>query len=525
MTVSLVEIFAAARAHAAPLAAESAGYLLLAVADHVVAAPRAVAPEAVELSSDGAVRLRPHRGPSQEGGAEAAVRGLLARALEVAGSTGPALRRAADRREETGLTALVRELEVALIPVNRAAAKRALSRLHRETERARDAGKLDALLRAEEERADLVPSLAAVVASPPAAAEHSPAPPPPEHVPSPPRVEPTAQQPAPAPPPAVELTLTPEPLRVAGDLALTKPEPVVLRARERGTSTPQLGTVVTAQTLPDEEADRTERAPEASALELDTTDEGTGGLGVDVDVDVDVDEDVDEDELTPALPNKLHVAAETPSTEPEPSLLPDVVTAMVELHTGLDSDEAPTRLREAVTELKSEAPTPLDVLSELPPHEVLELEGVQETAEPEPTALPLPPVVLAPRSSRITPEPEQVQDEWLTASSLVGVISAPTLFVSERVAPELHEASTWDPGPVVCTLSSPVPPALLIAEPPLEPSPYAPAALVTSVRDVSELVESFHVSGAAEEQELRSALKEMAGLELTPMPHPLVGER
>jgi hypothetical protein len=49
--------------------------------------------------------------------------------------------------------------------------------------------------------------------------------------------------------------------------------------------------------------------------------------------------------------------------------------------------------------------------------------------------------------------------------------------------------------------------------------------LATSVRDVSELVESFHVSGAAEEQELRSALKEMAGLELTPMPHPLVGER
>jgi hypothetical protein len=317
----------------------------------------------------------------------------------------------------------------------------------------------------------------------------------------------------------VELTLTPEPLRVAGDPALTKPEPVVLRARERGTSTPQLGTVVTAQTLPDEEADRTERAPEASALELDTAVRGTDGLGVDVDVDVDADEP------TPALPSKLHLAAETPSTEPEPSLLPDVVTAMVELHTGLDSDEAPTRLREAVTELKSEAPPSLDVLSELPPHEVLELEGVQETPEPEPTAVPLPPVVLAPRSLRSTPEPEQVEDEWLTASSLVGVISAPTLFVSERLAPELHEASTWDPGPVVCTLSSPVPPPLLIAEPPLEPSPYAPAVLATSVRDVSELVESFHVSGAAEEQELRSALKEMAGLELTPMPHPLVGER
>ena len=34
VTVSLLEILGAARVHVAPLAAESAGYLLLAVADH-----------------------------------------------------------------------------------------------------------------------------------------------------------------------------------------------------------------------------------------------------------------------------------------------------------------------------------------------------------------------------------------------------------------------------------------------------------------------------------------------------------
>jgi hypothetical protein len=71
---------------------------------------------------------------------------------------------------------------------------------------------------------------------------------------------------------------------------------------------------------------------------------------------------------------------------------------------------------------------------------------------------------------------------------------------------------------------SPVPPALLIVEPAPEPSPYAPAVLSGRTSDVSELLDSFYVSGAADERELRSALKGMAGLELTPMPHPLVEE-
>src|SRR4029079_9600474 len=73
----------------------------------------------------------------------------------------------------------------------------------------------------------------------------------------------------PTPPPAralpkappVELTLTPEPLLAVGEAAFTKPEPVVLRAKERGSSTPRLGTLVTAQTLPGEESELTERAP------------------------------------------------------------------------------------------------------------------------------------------------------------------------------------------------------------------------------------------------------------------------
>src|SRR6185436_2598062 len=51
-------------------------------------------------------------------------------------SATPALLRSGQREPQSGVDALIRELEAALIPVNRAAARRALSRLHRETARA-----------------------------------------------------------------------------------------------------------------------------------------------------------------------------------------------------------------------------------------------------------------------------------------------------------------------------------------------------------------------------------------------------
>jgi hypothetical protein len=479
MTVSLVEILAAARAHAAPLAAESAGYLLLGVADHVVSAPRVVEADEVELSSDGSVRLRARRaGSVQTEGAERAVRRLLARALEVASSVGPALRRAAERGEDVGLPGLVRELEVALIPANRSAARRALSRLHRETERARDSGKLEALLRAEA-GPPVAPPPPITAARPDVAPIPSPEPP---VVAEPPPVAPVALAPRRlAPEPRVELTLTPEPELAVAEPVLTKPEPVVLRARERGTRTPQLGTVVTAQTLPGEELERTEPVPpvdDEPAEELALAD----------------------DEATPALPRRVLADAPAPFEEPEPSVLPDVLTAMVELHTGVDGDEAPTRLREVVTELRAEGSPAGE-----PPDENVEALELDVTW---------------------TAEPESVEDEWLSQSSLEDVVSAPVAvrFESERAAPEVHDAPTWHPAPVVPAVAVLVPPALLMAEPEPEPSPYVPAVLPVRSRDVTDLLDSFYVTGATAELELRGALKQMAGLELTPMPHPLVDE-
>lgn len=526
MTVSLNEILAAAQSHAAPLAAESAGYLLLAVADHVAVAPRLVAAEDVELFHDGSVRLRSRPAPDVAR-AEHAVRGLLGRTLEVSSSVGPALRRAAERREETGLAALVRELEVALIPVNRGAARRALSRLHRETERARDAGKLTALLQA----APVVAAAPAVAASP-VAAPITPPEPAPAPVPAPPSAElsepapvvlpavaavPPTPRPIVKPAPVVELTLTPEPRRVDLDPAVTRPEPVVQRARERGSSTPRLGTVVTAQTLPGEEVERTERAPHVAIDEAEAS-----PVEIDIEVDVDVDVDVEEEASTPLRA----LAVETqPLVDPEPSRLPDVLSAMLELHTGLDADEAPTRLREVVTELLAIVqPVPLLTPE---PQPVDELETPISLVEVAPRFEP-PPVVAIELPDPVDTELHEALT-WNPAPVAVDEPEPPTQsfvyrFESERAAPELHEALTWYPAPVTAN-ESPLPPEMLIAEPSLEPSPYAPAVLPGRSSDVSELVDAFYVSGQSEERELRSALKEMAGLDLTPMPLGLLGRR
>lgn len=555
MTVSLLEIMAAARGHAAPLAAESAGYLLLAVADQVVAAPRRVTPGEIELFQDGSVRLggRSACAPVE---AEQTLRRLLARVLEVSSSVGPGLRRAGERRDETGLAGLVRELEVALIPVNRGAARRALSRLHRETQRARETGKLASWLAAEsavteakpsepviEPPADVVePPPAAVVEPPPAAAVEPSAP-------APVALPLVVAAPAPRPlPPPVELTLTPLPRAVEVETeieaAMTRPEPVVLRAKERGSSTPRLGTVVTVQTLAEEEAERTEQVPplavdgEARAAELDIE------VALELNPEVEPEPELD-DALTPV--RAVTVATEPqPLEDPEPSGLPDVVSAMLELHTGLDADEAPTRLRDVVTELLAVVqPVPLFTPE---PQQVEDawltqssLEDVTTASEPEPELeldLDLEPVDPALHEMKTWHPPPVTPSASLESESLsAGPAPSPEpepepervelvlhRFESEQAEPELHDALTWYPAEV--TTASPLPPELLIGAPGPEPSPYAPAVLPSRSSDVSELVDSFYVSGANDDSgELRSALKEMAGIELTPLPRPFAQER
>src|SRR4051812_38448291 len=127
MSVTLSEVRRAARAHRAPLAGESAGYLVLALADQVLSAPRLIHADDIQLTEDGGLRLM--RGTaSSESEAELSLRRALDELLLVASSGSAALMRAGRRGSPVGLASLVRELEAALIPVNRSAARRALAR-------------------------------------------------------------------------------------------------------------------------------------------------------------------------------------------------------------------------------------------------------------------------------------------------------------------------------------------------------------------------------------------------------------
>jgi hypothetical protein len=112
---------------------------VLAVADQIAPAARLVRPQAVELNLDGSVRLSAGT-PTSEQEAEGQLRHLLKELLDAASSLTPALARIAGRPCQDDLPGFVAELEAALIPVNRAAARRALARLSRETARAIEQG-------------------------------------------------------------------------------------------------------------------------------------------------------------------------------------------------------------------------------------------------------------------------------------------------------------------------------------------------------------------------------------------------
>ncbi|MEI9939777.1 MAG: hypothetical protein WDO69_21360 [Pseudomonadota bacterium] len=165
MSVTLSEVRRAARAHRAPLAGESVGYLVLAIADQVLQAPRLVQAADVQLTEDGALRVVSGHA-SSDADAELSLRRALDQLLLVASSGSAALTRASRRTAPLGLSSLVRELEAALIPVNRSAARRALARVHRETARALESGSLPEDDEAQEPAPAMPPAIAAPVVPP-----------------------------------------------------------------------------------------------------------------------------------------------------------------------------------------------------------------------------------------------------------------------------------------------------------------------------------------------------------------------
>src|SRR5690606_15955024 len=127
----------------ASLVPETAGYLALAIGDASARLPYRLDDELVTLTTEGTVRVARGRVavPPEEGAR--VLRDLLRRLLSVSAGSMPGLTQAALTRPETAPDAMIAAIEAALIPVNRAAARRSLARLARDTARARDAGRLE----------------------------------------------------------------------------------------------------------------------------------------------------------------------------------------------------------------------------------------------------------------------------------------------------------------------------------------------------------------------------------------------
>lgn len=142
--VTLDEVFAAAAARAASLVPETSGYLALAIGDATSRLPLLHDDRALMLTTEGGMSASRRGDVVTPEKAAKAMRDTLARLLAVSSGSMPSLAAAARPRDESarGVDAVIEEIEAALIPVNRAAAQRALARLSRETLRAKEAGKL-----------------------------------------------------------------------------------------------------------------------------------------------------------------------------------------------------------------------------------------------------------------------------------------------------------------------------------------------------------------------------------------------
>ncbi len=135
-SVTLEEVFAVVGTKRVPLAPELAGYLVLEVAEHADPNGGDVDPRSVFVGDEGTVALVKPRRDGATGrrrsidprGPRAPARGER---LADAGARGR--EQAQERRQ--ACHALAEELEAALIPVNRAAGRRALARLAREVKR------------------------------------------------------------------------------------------------------------------------------------------------------------------------------------------------------------------------------------------------------------------------------------------------------------------------------------------------------------------------------------------------------
>ncbi|MCC6900523.1 MAG: hypothetical protein IT377_16205 [Polyangiaceae bacterium] len=507
MSVRLNEIMSAARARSASLAAEVAGYLVLAAADQVAGAPRALGFDDVALSEEGQVRVAGGRS-AEDAAAEHGLREMLGVMLLEASSVTPGLLRAAHKASGAGVDGLIREIEVALVPVNRAAARRALARLHRDVARARESGRM------------------APWSAPVALATAPPAPPAPARVAPPPLPE--AVHVAPPAPRAQ----TPEPSPAEIDLVAVlarESEPPAVADGERSWLTPESVAVMQVEW------------PVAAAP-------------------------IDDDELRTAIPIFVEeLRAETPVPAlpmvpdlevPESAPVPEVRRAHPEPVTVPAPLVAPGAAREA----SAGARTP-PLGSTLPVHE---LGSPLERSEPTPGVLVLAGDDATERVPSVMDDRDEVDRALAEVTAAFAELCEPVEGLETRDPPvaddELvyadDEASgEWPPvmvtpSPVMVTPSpvmvtpSPVmaTPSPVMATPSpvmATPSPrdvltrladrperptrheYAPPRYAPKKSDVSELLSGFGVAAVRTDREVCSDLKALAGVDQT-APPPLV---
>jgi hypothetical protein len=488
MSVSISEIIAGASVHAVPLAGECAGYLVLAAADQAVSAPRRIGPKEVHLEGDGSVRVDGARAAA-EADSEADLRSLLDALLVSASSATPALLRASRRAPGRGIAALVHEIETALIPVNRAAAHRALARLERETERARHAGRLDGVTPPEPlrrkpeppipvENLVLEPSSVPVVEAPPLTEDEIPslfAPP----------VEAIAAY-------AAEIETRPEPIVVRRS---TRPPPPPARTP----SPPPLPVRSSPPPLPVAEAQPTTPVF-GTFLQSHSDDE--------MDIEVVFDDDLMDDELTGVLvrsaPLELSAMLETTAfpepTEPSPLVLDhepfDALSAEAPVTESADVESA-NQLAEAVAAAE--------------PPESLRVEAVVDDALPA-----LPPVVAA---EPLPLEPSPV--ELLLEAPPVEPFAVEFAFAAPSARPPAVEVILETPpfDALFERHGETVPLALVVA-PAVAELPPEPRLPMPKPRpsDVEALLDRMAQTEGEGNDELRSSLKGLAGLEPTPPP-------
>jgi len=141
--IRLDDVLAAADRCLAPIGPELAGFIVLETAQRLREIGGVLEVSGLAIGTSGHVALT---APPERGNEETAtrkLRELLARLLTVSTSATPALRQCSKRREHGSLALLCRELEAALIPLNRAASRRGLARVARATADAIDSGRLD----------------------------------------------------------------------------------------------------------------------------------------------------------------------------------------------------------------------------------------------------------------------------------------------------------------------------------------------------------------------------------------------